>query len=244
MISLKNKVAIVFAGSRGIGRCTCERLGSVGAAVAVGYNSNVTAAESVVKQITGSGGTAFPIQVDVSDTLEVEKVFDAVAERYNRIDVVVNAAGTSAFGPLAGQTIENFEQVVAVNARGAFHVLSQTARRISDGGRVIHISTAGTKMPMFGAGLYSASKAFGEHLALGLSKELAGRGVTVNVVSPGATETDGLQMPAEQIQAIIGQTPLGRLGQPADIADVITFLASDEARWLTGQNIQVNGGIL
>lgn len=244
MSTLKNKTAIVFAGSRGIGRATSERLGREGAAVAVGYSSNKTAADAVVKNITDAGGTAFSIQVEVSDDNRVGNVFEEVIQRYGKIDVVVNAAGASAFAPLAAHTVENFDKVVSVNARGAFNVLSETARRISDGGRVIHISTAGTKMPMFGAGLYSASKAFGEHLALGLSKELASRGVTVNVVSPGSTDTEGLAMPKEQIQAIIGMTPLGRLGQPADIADVIAFLASDEARWLTSQNIQVNGGIL
>lgn len=238
------KVAVVFAASRGIGRAVAERLGREGAAVVVNYASSRAKADEAVAAITGADGRAFAAQGDVSNAADVARVFDAAVERWGTIDVVVNAAGVSVFKPTAEITDADFDRVFAVNARGAMYVLREAARRVADGGRVVHFSTGGTKMTMPATGLYAASKAAGELLALNLAKELGPRGVTVNVVSPGATDTDGLIMPKEAIDQLVGMTPLGRLGRPADVADVVAFLASDDARWVTGQNLQANGGIL
>jgi len=240
----KGKVAVVFAGSRGIGRAVAERLGREGAAVVVNYASNRTKADEVVLALDANGGQAIAVQADVASAGDVSRVFDEAIRRWARIDIVVNAAGSAVFKPTTELTDEDYERVFAVNARGALNVLREAARRVQDGGRIIQFSTGGTKMAMAGAGLYAASKAAGEQIALGLAKELGSRGITVNLISPGATDTDGLIMPKEAIQQIVGMTPLGRLGQPADVADAVAFLASADARWITGQNLQANGGVL
>jgi 3-oxoacyl-[acyl-carrier protein] reductase len=240
----RGKVAVVFAASRGIGRAVAERLGREGAAVAVNYASNQAKADEVVVGVGASGGQAVAVRGDVAKATEVAAVFDEAIRRWARVDIVVNAAGQAVFKPTADVTDDDYERVFAVNARGALNVLREAARRVGDGGRIVQFSTGGTRMAMAGAGLYAASKAAGEQMALGLAKELGSRGITVNLISPGATDTDGLIMPKEAIQQLVGMTPLGRLGQPADIADAVAFLASDDARWITGQNLQANGGIL
>jgi 3-oxoacyl-[acyl-carrier protein] reductase len=153
-------------------------------------------------------------------------------------------AGVSVFKPHVDLTDDDFDKIFSVNTRGAMYMLQAAATRIKDGGRIVQFSTGGTKMPLPGAGLYAASKAAGEQFALALAKEIGYRQVTVNLVSPGVTDTDGLIMPQAAIDQLIQQTPLGRLGQPGDIADVVAFLVSDDAHWMTGQNLQVNGGIL
>jgi 3-oxoacyl-[acyl-carrier protein] reductase len=243
-MKFRGKVAIVFAASRGIGRAVAERLGRDGAAVIVNYASNRSKADELVSTLEASGAQAVAVQADVASATDVGRVFDEAIRRWARVDIVVNAAGVAVFKPTAELTDEEYERIFAVNARGALNVLREAARRIGDGGRIVQFSTGGTKMAMAGAGLYAASKAAGEQLALGLAKELGPRGITVNLISPGATDTDGLIMPKEAIEQLIGMTPLGRLGQPADVADAVAFLVSDDARWITGQNLQANGGIL
>lgn len=244
MTTSTNTTAIVFAGSRGIGRATALRLARNGSSILLTYVSNKAAADEVVQLIEQHGGKAAAIQVEVANSADVKAAFDEAIRLYGKIDIVVNAAAVSVFGPFAALDESAYERAFAVNAKGAFNVLNQAATRVNDNGRVIQFSTGGTKMSMAGTGLYAASKAAGEQMALGLAKELGPRGITVNVVSPGVTDTDGLVMPQEQINILIAQTPLGRLGQPEDIADVIAFLASADGRWVTGQNIQINGGIL
>ena len=243
-MKFRGKVAIVFAASRGIGHAVAERLGREGAAIVVNYASNRTKADELVSMLEAGGGQAVAVQADVALATDVGRVFDEAIRRWARVDIVVNAAGVAVFKPTTELTDEDYERVFAVNARGALNVLREAARRVGDGGRIIQFSTGGTKMAMAGAGLYAASKAAGEQLALGLAKELGARGITVNLISPGATDTDGLIMPKEAIDQIVGMTPMGRLGQPADIADAVAFLASDDARWVTGQNLQANGGVL
>lgn len=244
MNGLKEKVAIVFAGSRGIGRAAAARLGREGAIVAVGYAGNKKAADEAVAMVEAAGGRAFTVKADVSRREEVEAAFDETIRLYGRVDIVINAGAASVFAPHADMTQDGLETAIAVNVLGAFNVLQEAARRVVDGGRIIQFSTGGTKMPVQGGGVYAGTKAAGEHMALALTKELGPRRITVNVISPGVTDTDGLVMPREQVDMLIAQTPLGRLGQPDDVADVVVFLASAEARWVTGQNIQANGGIL
>jgi 3-oxoacyl-[acyl-carrier protein] reductase len=210
----KGKVAVVFAASRGIGRAVAERLGQDGAAVAVNYASNRQKANEVVAALDEAGGQAVAVQGDVANAADVARVFDEAIRRWARVDIVVNAAGVAVFKPTTELIDEDYERVFAVNARGALNVLREAARRVGRGGRIVQFSTGGTKMSTAGAGLYAASKAAGEQLALGLSKELGPRGITVNVISPGATDTDGLIMPKEAIEQMVGMTPLGRLGQP------------------------------
>jgi 3-oxoacyl-[acyl-carrier protein] reductase len=244
MAQLTGKVAIVTASSRGIGRAVAKRLSRDGAAVVVNYVSSPDKAEAVVQEIEGQGGRGIAIQGSVANKADVLRLFDETEQKLGAIDIVVNVAGVLVFKPHAELTDEDFDKVFAVNARGAMYVLQEAAKRVKDDGRIVQFSTVGTMIPVPAGGLYAASKAAGERLAFVLAKEVAHRLVTVNVISPGATDTEGLTMPKENIDQVVQQTPLGRLGQPEDIADVVAFLVSDNARWVTGQNIQASGGIL
>lgn len=238
------KTAIVFAASRGIGRAVAVQLGRCRARVVVNYAQNRAKADEVVEAIDASGGSAVAVQADVSVAGDVQQVFDLAKTRFGDIDIVVNAAGVSAFGPLGTMSDDDVDRLIAVNVRGAFNVLSRAGGAVSDGGAIVQFSTGGTKMPVPGGGAYAGTKSAGELMALGLAKELGPRRVRVNVISPGVTDTDGLVMPADQIQMLIAQTPLGRLGKPEDVADAVVFLVSDQAGWITAQNLQANGGIL
>jgi 3-oxoacyl-[acyl-carrier protein] reductase len=244
MTKLTGKVAIVTASSRGIGRAVALRLGRDGAAVAVNYVASPDKAHAVVQEIESQGGRAIAIQGSVANKADVLRLFDETEQKLGAIDIVVNVAGVSVFKPHSELTDEDFEKVFSVNAKGAMYMLQAAANRVKDGGRIVQFSTGGTMMPIPAGGIYAASKAAGERFAFALSKEIGHRQVTVNVVSPGVTNTDGLIMPQAAIDELIQQTPLGRLGEPGDIADVVAFLVSDDAHWVTGQNIQANGGIL
>jgi 3-oxoacyl-[acyl-carrier protein] reductase len=244
MSSLTGKVAIVTASSRGIGKAIAQRLAKDGAAVAVNYVASPEKAEAVVREIVANGGNAIAIQGSVANKADVTRLFDETVKQLGSIDVVVNVAGAAVYKPHTELTDEDFEKVFSVNARGAMYMLQAAANRVKDGGRIVQFSTGATSMPILTGGLYAASKAAGERFAFALAKEIGHRQVTVNVVSPGVTATDGLILPQPAIDNLIQQTPLGRLGQPQDIADVVAFLVGDDAHWLTGQNLQVNGGIL
>lgn len=242
--SLEGKKAIVTGGSRGIGKAIVESLVARGAHVAFSYRDDDAAASRVVEALRAAGGRVMAVKADMARFADVRRLFQAVEDHGVAPEIVVNSAGTAVYKPTAEVTEEDFDQVFALNARGSFLVLREAARRIASDGRIIQISTGGTAMPAPTAGVYLASKAAGELLALSLSKELGSRGVTVNVVSPGLTRTDGLVLPQPAIDHLVQQTPLGRLGEPADIADVVAFLASDGARWLTGQVIRATGGLV
>jgi 3-oxoacyl-[acyl-carrier protein] reductase len=242
MAGLTGKIAIVTGSSRGIGRAIAERLARDGALVIVNYTRNVNAAREVVAAIDQAGGRARLVQADVRRAEEVLRLFDE-AQRLGGVDIVVANAGVTMARPFIETRDEDYEQMFEVNARGTFLVLREAARRLRDGGRVVTISTADTALALAGTSVYSASKAAAEELTKVLSKELGGRGITVNVVSPGVTETEMLDATPQFRQLGVQRSPLGRLGTPADIADVVGFVVSDEARWLTGQNVQASGGI-
>jgi 3-oxoacyl-[acyl-carrier protein] reductase len=235
MATLTGKVAIITASSRGIGAAVAQRLSQDGAAVVVNYVASPEKAEAVVKAIEAQGGKAIAVQGSVAIQADVKRLFDTAEQQFGPIDIIVNVAGVSVFKPHTELTDEDFEKVFSVNAKGAMYMLQAAATRVKDGGRIVQFSTGGTMMPIPAGGLYAASKAAGERFAFGLA---------VNVVSPGVTDTDGLVLPQPAIDHLVSQTPLGRLGKPQDIADVVAFLVSDDAHWMTGQNLQVNGGIL
>jgi len=212
MAKFSGKVAIVTASSRGIGRAVAQKLGQAGASVVVNYVSAPEKAEAVVQEIITAGGQAIAVQGSVANRDDVVQLFDRAEAQFGPIDIVVNVAGTSVFKPHSDLTDEDFEKVFSVNARGAMYVLREAAKRVKDGGRIVQFSTGGTMMPVPTGGIYAASKAAGERFAFALAKEIGHRQVTVNVVSPGVTETDGLIMPQEAVDQLIQQTPLGRLG--------------------------------
>jgi 3-oxoacyl-[acyl-carrier protein] reductase len=242
MAALTGKIAIVTGSSRGIGRAIAERLARDGAQVVVNYTRGADAARAVVSAIERAGGRARAVQADVSRAEEVLRLFEE-AQRLGGVDIVVANAGVTMSRPFIETRDEDYEQMFAVNTRGTFFVLREAARRLRDGGRVVTISTGATVMSPVGASVYAASKAAAEQLTRVLSKELGDRGITANIVSPGVTETDMLSVTPQFRQIGLELSPLGRLGTPADIADVVGFVVSDEGRWLTGQNVQATGGL-
>ncbi len=230
--------------SRGIGRAIAERLAGEGAAVVVNYRANAGKAMEVVSGIEAADGRAVAVQADVTRAGDVRRLFDTARERFGRVDVVVANAGVARWGAVADLTEDDYDAVFRVNAKGAFFALREAARSVEDGGRIINITSSATALALPGLALYCASKAATEQFAKALAKELGSRQITVNSISPGYTDTDMLPDDAEFRRSAAQQSTLGRLGQPRDIADVVAFLASDEARWITGQNIQAGGGLV
>jgi 3-oxoacyl-[acyl-carrier protein] reductase len=244
MTRLHGKVALISGGSRGIGRAIAERLGRNGADVALTYAGNQDKAEAVAATIRAGGVRALALQSDLSQVAQTRILFAEVLEHFGRLDIVVNNVGVSMFKLTTEIEEDDYDRVMGTNARGTFFALQEAARHVADGGRIINLASGATRQALPGAGVYAASKAAVEQFGMALSKELGPRGITVNQISPGVTDTDGLVMPAAALAHLIEATPLGRLGQPADLADVVAFLASDDARWVNGQTLQVNGGIL
>jgi 3-oxoacyl-[acyl-carrier protein] reductase len=244
MSSLTGKVAIVTGGSRGIGQAIAQRFGHEGATVVLTYVGNRDKAEAVVATLKESGVEAVAIQSDISNIAETRSLFEKVIHTFGHLDIVVNNVGVSIYKLTTEMTESDFDKVFNTNAKGTFFALQAAAQHLSEGGRIISLSSGATRQSIPMGGVYAASKAAIEQFSFALSKELGHRGITVNLVSPGVTNTDGLIMPADALEHLVQSTPLGRLGQPIDIADVVTFLASDDARWINGQTIQVNGGIL
>ena len=252
MSALQGKVAIVTGSSRGIGRAIAERLGRDGASVVVTYAGNRDKAEAVVQAIESTGSNtgasllpkAIAIQVDVRKLEDVRALFEKATEQFGKVDILVNnAAGKNIFKSTAEMTEDEYNSMFDIT-RGVYFTLQQAAHHLAEGGRIVSISTSGTAMAIPAGGAYSGCKAAIEHFSAALAKELGARGITVNTVSPGVTETDGLVLEPEQVNQMIAQTPLGRLGQPTDVADAVALLVSDDAHWITGQSIRANGGIV
>ncbi|MER8568522.1 SDR family oxidoreductase [Mesorhizobium sp. M0924] len=239
--SLQGKTALVTGSSRGIGRAIAEGLASKGAAVVVNYVGNHEAADEVVAAIAGKGGKAIAVQADISSVPDIHRLFDEAESEFGAIDIVVANAGVAVIKPLTEATEADFDHVFGTNAKGTFFVLQEAARRVRNGGRIIAVSTGGTKMFFTQTALYLGSKGAVEQFVRVLSRELGPRGITVNALSPGFTDTDLL--PERDRAVAAGMSPFGRIGAPRDVADVAVFLASDEARWLTGENIQAGGGV-
>ena len=244
MSSLAGKVAIVTGSSRGIGRAIAERLGQDGANVVVTYAGNQGKAEEVVAAMQANGTEAIALQVNMRNLSNVRDLFQQTLSRFGKFDILVNnAAGVNLFKSTAEMTEDEYNSMFDIT-RGVYFALQQAAHHIADGGRIINISTSGTVMAIPAGGAYAASKAAIEQFSFALAKELGVRGITVNAVSPGVTETDGLVLDREQVNQMIAQTPLGRLGHPEDVASAVAMLVSDDASWITGQSLRANGGIV
>lgn len=239
-------VAIVTGSSRGIGAAIAERLATDGHAVVINYAGRRDDAEALASRLTALGGEAIALQADVSDPHAVQRLFDATEARYGGVDVLVNNAGIMHLAPIAEVDDAVFDRLVAINLKGAFNGMREAARRLRDGGRIVNLSTSlvGTKLETYG--VYAATKAAVETMTAILSKELRGRSITVNAVAPGPTATDlFLEGKApELIDRMSRMNPLERLGTPADIAAVVSFLASSPGGWINGQVIRANGGMV
>jgi 3-oxoacyl-[acyl-carrier protein] reductase len=242
MGSLSGKVAIVTGASNGIGRAIAERLAEDGAIVVVNYGTSAEKARQVVTGIQAKGGKAVAVQSDMSQVADARRLVIETVEQFGRLDILVNNAGRFMPKSLLETTEADFDQIIALNAKGPYFAMQEAANVLKEGGRIVNISTDGTHLSFPGATAYLGSKGALEQYTKGLAQELAPRGITVNTVSPGFTETG---MMTDQFRQIgIQMSPLKRLGLPKDIADVVAFVVSEEARWLTGQNIHAGGGIV
>ena len=240
------KSVIVTGASRGIGRAVAIRLAGDGFAVAVNYAGNATKAEEVVTEIKSHGGQAIAVQANVANAAEVKHLFKETIDIFGGINVVVNCAGIMPLSPIAEGDLELFDKVITTNLRGTFVVLGQAAQTVSSGGRIIVFSSSVIAMAFPTYGPYIASKAGVEGLVRVLANELRGRNITVNAVAPGpvATELFLTGKSEAQIDQLRKLSPLERLGQPEDIANVVSFLAGPDGGWINGQILRANGGFV
>ncbi|GAA1684526.1 SDR family oxidoreductase [Kribbella yunnanensis] len=236
------RTALVTGGSRGIGRAIALRLGRDGFRVGVHYGSDDAAAERTVKEIETAGGKAFALKADLGGSLDgLWAVFDAAADG---LDVLVNNAGIGLQQPIADVTEDWFDRLFAVNAKAPFFLVQQAIPRLKDGGRIINIGSGATRIAFPQDTAYSMTKGALNTLTLAMAKELGPRGITVNTVAPGIIETDmnGWLADPEAARAAAAYSVFDAVGQPADVADVVAFVASGDARWVTGQTLDATGG--
>jgi len=244
--SLEGKVAIVTGASRGIGRAIAERLAGEGAAVVVNHRASAGQAADVVAAIESAGGRAVALPADMGVVADVRRLVNTTLERFGRLDILINNAGVGNRTAMADMTEKEFDWTLAVNARGPFFAIQAAVPRMSDGGRIINISSCGTHIAQVTGllAVYQMSKGALEQLARCYMKELGARGITINSVLPGFVETElASDTPTAYKEALVQRTALRRLGTPEDIAEVVCFLASDAGRWITGETIQVSGGL-
>jgi 3-oxoacyl-[acyl-carrier protein] reductase len=249
MNKLKNKVAVVTGASKGIGAAIAKHFAAEGAKVVVNYASSKEGADKVVKAITGNGGIAIAVQADISKEADVIRLFEETKKAFGTLDILVNNAVHQQYLPIEQISVETFHQHFNVNVLGPVLTIQAALKLFSDkGGNIINISSGASKMPMAGVSLYSATKAALDAITISLSKELGAKNIRVNSILPGATETEGAHTAGvitggEAEKMFITNTPLGRRGQPEDIAKAVVFLASDDAAWITGEGLSVSGGM-
>ena len=238
------KIAIVTGASRGIGRAVAKRLVQDGFGVVVNYLSNASEAEQVVSEIQRISGNAIAVKADVANQADVERLFEETMKKFGSVDVVVHNSGIMPLSPIGKSDVELFDKVISTNLRGTFLVLARAAQHLAAGGRIIAFSSSVLAKSFPSYGPYIASKAGVEGLVHVLANELRGRNITVNAVAPGpvATELFLKGKAEEQIAQIANMAPLERLGQPADIASVVSFLAGPDGGWVNSQVLRANGG--
>ena len=242
---LQDKVAIITGSSRGIGAEIARTLAGAGAKVIINYLGNQKAAEAVCTAIAEIGGESLPVRADVSHSAEMRKLFDAAIERFSRVDILVNNAGVLISRNMAEISDKDFDRVLDINVKSVFYALREASTRLADGGRVVSLSSTVTRLMLPNYGAYAASKGAVEQLTRVFAKEQGGRRITANIVSPGPVNTEMFTTgkSEETIKRMAGMSFVGRVGEPEDIARVVLFLVSDEASWVTGQNISASGGV-
>ncbi len=251
-MSLQGKIAVITGAGRGIGRAIALHMAKAGASVVVNYQKNSEAAAAVVREIEAMHEEAFALQGDVGSLAGIRQLFQALdAELSKRhgspqFDILVNNAGIGRQGTVETTSEEVFDELIAVNLKGPFFVTQEALRRLRDGGRIINLSSALSKHPYPQMTAYAMGKAAINHFTLILAADLGKRGITVNAIGPGLTVTEftaHARQDANSVKAVAAHTALGRLGEPDDIGRVAQWLASDGARWVTGQYIEASGGI-
>ena len=248
MGKLEGKVAIVTGASKGIGASIAKHLAESGAAVVVNYASSKEGAERVVGEIEGKGGRAVAVQADMAKTDDVERLFSDAKTAFGRLDIVVNNAGVYEFMPLEQITEAHFHRQFDVNVLGLILAAKEAVKHFgAEGGSIVNISSVASTAAPPNASVYSATKAAVDAVTRSLAKELGSRRIRVNAINPGMVETEGFKTAGleesdfrKQVEA---QTPLGRIGQPRDIAPAVVFLASEDAAWITGETVHISGGM-
>ena len=244
-----DKIALITGASKGIGASIAKHFAAEGAKVVVNYASSKEGADRVVWMITDNGGIAIAVQADVSKEADVTRLFEETKKAFGTLDILVNNAVYQGYAPIEQVSVESFHQSFNVNVLGPILTIQAALKMFGDkGGNIINISSGASKMPLPSASMYSASKAALDAITISLSKELGAKNVRINSILPGATETEGASSAgvtsgSDYEKMFVANTPLGRRGQPADIAKVAVFLASDDAAWITGEQISVSGGM-
>jgi 3-oxoacyl-[acyl-carrier protein] reductase len=245
---LAGKVAVVTGASKGIGAGIAKHLAGEGAAVVVNYSSSKEAAERVVADIVRNGGKAVAVQADVAKKTDIRRLFSAARETFGRLDVLVNNAGVYEFAPLEAITPEHFHKLFDLNVLGLILATQEAAKHFGpNGGSVVNISSVVSTAAPPNTAVYSATKAAVDAVTRSLAKELGPRKIRVNSINPGMVETEGFRAQgiheSEFRKQVEAQTPLGRIGQPDDIAPAATYLASDDSKWVTGETLYISGGL-
>ncbi len=248
MSKLKNKVAIITGASKGIGAGIAKAYGTEGASVVVNYSSDKAGAEKVVAEIREAGGKAIAVQGNVSIAADIKNIFAVAKNTFGHLDILVNNAGVFKFGPLEAITEDEFHRQFNTNVLGTILATQEALQHFNgNGGSVINISSVVSDNPMAHSVIYSATKGAVDTIAVALSKELGSRKIRVNTIAPGGVETEGTHtegiIGGDFEKQMVAQTPLGRIGQPDDIAKVAVFLASDDSAWVNGEKITVSGGL-
>ncbi|WP_267359956.1 MULTISPECIES: glucose 1-dehydrogenase [unclassified Methylobacterium] len=247
MSKLKGKVAVVTGASKGIGAGIAKALAAEGAAVVVNYASSKAGADAVVAAIAEAGGRAVAVQGDVSKASEAQGLIEATVEQFGRLDVLVNNSGVYEFAAIEAVTEDHYRRLFNINVLGVLLTTQAAVKHLGEGGSIVNISSAITHVHTPTTAVYAGTKGALNALSGVLANELAPRKIRVNVVSPGFVVTEGTHtagvVGSDMEAGFVAQTPLGRAGRPDDIADVVAFLASEDARWLTGEVITASGGI-
>ena len=247
MSKLKGKVALVTGASKGIGAAIAKSLAAEGASVVVNYATSKAGADAIVAEISAAGGKAVAVRGDVSRAADAQAIVNAAIERFGRLDVLVNNSGVYKFSPLEDITEEHFHKHFNVNVLGLLLVTQAAARHLGEGSSIINIGSVVSRITPPGSAVYTGTKAAVDGITGVLSRELGQRKIRVNAINPGMVETEGTRaagiIGSDFETGTVAQTPLGRIGQPNDIASVAVFLASDDSRWLTGEQLLAGGGL-
>jgi 3-oxoacyl-[acyl-carrier protein] reductase len=246
MAQLKDKVAIVTGASKGIGAAISVALAKAGASVIVNYASDKVGAQRTVDTIISAGGMAAAVQADIASRGEAEALVETTIEKFGRLDIVVNNAGVHSFAPIESLTEHEFRWMF-INVLGTLFVTQAATKYLGEGGSIINLSSAVTSALPPGSAIYTGSKGAIDAITGVLAAELGPRKIRVNAINPGMTDTEGTRssgaIGSEAEAGAVSRTPLGRVGKPEDIADVAVFLASEDARWLTGEKLTASGGL-
>jgi 3-oxoacyl-[acyl-carrier protein] reductase len=247
MKKLAGKVAVVTGASKGIGAAIAKSLAAEGASVVVNYASSKTGADDVVSAITAAGGKAVAVGGDVSKAAEAQGIVDAAVKTYGRLDILVNNSGVYEFSPIESVTEEHFHRLFNINVLGLLLTTQAAVKHLGDGGSIINIGSAVSRVTPPNSAVYTGTKGAVDAITGVLARELGPKKIRVNSVNPGMVETEGTHtagfIGSDFENGLVTQTPLGRIGQPGDIASVAVFLASDDSGWLTGEQLLASGGM-